>query len=56
VSRGRALDPPASWRVPGPPPSFFATVHPSSVLRSRNREEDHAALVADLTVVADRLA
>jgi DNA polymerase len=55
VSRGRALDPPAGWRVPGLPPTFFATVHPSSVLRSRNRDEDHAALVADLTAVADAL-
>ena len=36
-------------------PTFLATVHPSSVLRSRNRDEDHAALVADLKVVADHL-
>jgi uracil-DNA glycosylase len=55
VSRGRALDPPAAWRVPGAPPTFFATVHPSSVLRSRNRDEDHAALVSDLKAVAGRL-
>jgi DNA polymerase len=55
VSRGRALDPPAGWRAPGTPPTFFATVHPSSILRSRNRDEDHAALVADLRVAADRL-
>jgi DNA polymerase len=55
VSRGRALEPPGGWRVPGAPPTFFATVHPSSILRSRNRDEDHAALVADLRVVADRL-
>ncbi|HVD22480.1 MAG TPA: UdgX family uracil-DNA binding protein [Lapillicoccus sp.] len=55
VSRGRALDPPAGWRAPDTPPKFFATVHPSSILRSRNRDEDHAALVADLRVAADRL-
>ena len=55
VSRGRALEPPGGWRVPGAPLTFFATVHPSSILRSRNRDEDHAALVADLRVVADRL-
>ena len=55
VSRGRALEPPAGWRVEGAAPTFFATAHPSSVLRSRNRDEDHAALVADLRVVADRL-
>ncbi len=55
TSRGRPLDPPAGWRVEGPVPTFLATVHPSSVLRSRNRDEDHAALVADLRVVADHL-
>jgi DNA polymerase len=55
VSRGRPLEAPAGWRVEDPAPTFFATVHPSSVLRSRNREEDHAALVADLEVVADLL-
>jgi uracil-DNA glycosylase family protein len=55
VSRGRPLDPPAGWSVDGASPTFLATVHPSSVLRSRNRDEDHAALVADLKVVADLL-
>ena len=55
VSRGHRLDPPAGWKVPGDPPSFYATVHPSSVLRSRQREEDQAALVADLRVVAEAL-
>ena len=55
VSRGRPLDPPAAWRAEGDPPTFLATVHPSSVLRSRNRDEDHAAFVADLHVVAELL-
>jgi len=32
----------------------LATVHPSSVLRSKNRAEAYAGLVADLAVVADR--
>ena len=55
VSRGRLLDAAVGWRVADPVPTFLATVHPSSVLRSRNRDEDHAALVADLKVVADHL-
>ena len=55
VSRGRPLEAPAGWRVEGAVPTFLATVHPSSVLRSRNRDDDHAALVADLRVVADHL-
>ena len=56
VSRGRPLEAPAGLRVEGPVPTFLATVHPSSVLRSRNRGDDHAALVADLRVVADHLS
>ena len=43
--------------VPSPlAPIVSATVHPSSVLRSRTRDDDHAALVADLRVVADHLS
>ena len=53
---GRPLEALAGWRVEGPVPTFLATVHPSSVLRSRNRDDDHAALVADLRVVADHLS
>ena len=56
VSRGRPLEAPAGWRVEGPVPTFVATVHPSSVLRSRTRDDDHAALVADLRVVAGHLS
>lgn len=56
VSRGRPLETPAGWRVEGPVPTFVATVHPSSVLRSRARDDDHAALVADLRVVAGHLS
>ena len=33
-----------------PPPVAVATAHPSSVLRSRQREVDRAALVRDLAV------
>ena len=56
ASRGRPLEPPAGWRVPGPPPTFLATAHPSSVLRSQQPEEDRAALVADLRLVAEHLS
>jgi DNA polymerase len=33
-----------------------ATTHPSAVLRSRERDRDYAALVADLEVAAGLLA
>jgi uracil-DNA glycosylase family protein len=52
TSRGRVLEPPAGWSIGGRPPMFAATAHPSSVLRSRTPDEDRAALVADLKVVA----
>jgi DNA polymerase len=48
--RGDLLDAPedyADWLV--------ATVHPSSVLRSRNRDDEYAAFVADLAVAASAL-
>jgi DNA polymerase len=38
-----------------PPPVAVATAHPSSVLRSRQREVDRAALVRDLAVAKDLL-
>jgi len=51
ASRGQALDWPddgigSSWS----PAWALATTHPSAVLRSRRRDEDYAALVADLEV------
>lgn len=49
--RGRVLDPPDD----GPMSWIVATVHPSAVLRSRNRDQDRADLVADLRVAADAL-
>jgi DNA polymerase len=53
TSRGRLPEWPESM------PSFHpevvvATTHPASVLRSRRRDEDFAALVADLRLVARR--
>ena len=54
ASRGRVLEPPPAWATT-PAPSFFATVHPSSVLRSQQRDEDFAALVADLRVASAQL-
>lgn len=38
-----------------PPPVAVATAHPSSILRSRQREVDRAALVHDLAVAKDLL-
>jgi DNA polymerase len=53
ASRGRALDWPADGVRSSWTPSWaVATAHPSAVLRSRQREQDYAALVADLEVVA----
>jgi DNA polymerase len=43
------------WSLAHPPEWVLATMHPSGVLRSRRRDEDFAALVADLRVAADRL-
>jgi uracil-DNA glycosylase len=48
--RGRALVWPEGV---GPEPErVFATVHPASVLRSRNRQEDYDAFVADLRLLS----
>jgi len=55
ASRGRRLPWPESW--PTHRGEFsLATAHPASVLRSRQRDEDLAALVADLRVAAGLLA
>ena len=48
--RGRPLDWPADHPSPWAPSAVVATAHPSAVLRSRTREEDLSALVADLAV------
>lgn len=53
TSRGRPLEWPAQLQLPRPPSAVVATAHPSSVLRSRRRDEDLAALVADLRAAAD---
>ncbi|GGB83110.1 uracil-DNA glycosylase [Knoellia flava TL1] len=53
-SRGRWLPWPQAW--PAHRGEFtLATPHPASVLRSRRRDEDLAALVADLRVAAELL-
>jgi uracil-DNA glycosylase family protein len=57
ASRGHALDWPeggigSSWE----PAWTVATTHPSAVLRSRERDRDYAALVADLETAADLLS
>lgn len=56
ASRGRRIDWPADrFALTHPPAWLLATAHPSSVLRSRQRDVDLAALVEDLTVVRDLL-
>ncbi|MDV3220298.1 UdgX family uracil-DNA binding protein [Intrasporangium sp.] len=55
ATRGRALEWPAEQMGAGPS-AAVATAHPSSVLRSREREKDRAALVADLVVARELLA
>jgi len=47
--RGRAMTWPEG--VVSGPERVFATVHPASVLRSRNRQEDYDAFVSDLRLV-----
>ncbi len=46
---------PGGQRVHRPPAWVLPTAHPSSVLRSQDRDTDYAALVADLRVAADLL-
>jgi DNA polymerase len=54
--RGKPQDwPEDRWPLADPPAWVVATMHPSGVLRSRQRDEDFAALVGDLRVAADRL-
>lgn len=54
-TRGKLVDWPAAFPVDDPPGWVLPTTHPSAVLRSRQREEDRAALVADLLVAAASL-
>jgi DNA polymerase len=57
ATRGRPLDWPANGIGSRWAPSWaLTTAHPSAVLRSRQREEDYAALVADLQVAAGLLS
>jgi uracil-DNA glycosylase family protein len=55
VSTSRGLLPGWPDSMPGFHPEIvLATTHPASVLRSRRRDEDFAALVADLRLVAQK--
>jgi DNA polymerase len=54
-TRGQRLSWPSSIPVDVPPEWVVPTVHPSSVLRSRQRSQDLDALVADLVVAAGLL-
>jgi DNA polymerase len=56
--RGRRLDwpePVAQLPAHHEPWWAVATVHPAAVLRSRQREDDYAGLVADLRIVGELL-
>jgi DNA polymerase len=54
--RGRLLDWPSERiGVRTPPAWVLATIHPSAALRSRDRDEMYAGLVADLVVAAQAL-
>ncbi|HET6560621.1 MAG TPA: UdgX family uracil-DNA binding protein [Marmoricola sp.] len=55
ASRGQVLPWPSEVALTAPPEFVVPTVHPSSILRSRQRDEDLAAFVADLSVAAGRL-
>lgn len=50
--RGELLDWPGPPRPGGVPPRFLATIHPSAVLRSDDREAAYNGLVVDLRVAA----
>ena len=54
-TRGRLVEWPDAFPVDDPPDWVLPTTHPSAVLRSRNRDEDLAAFVADLKVAASAL-
>lgn len=53
--RGRLLEWPAGGHLDRRPEWALATVHPSAVLRSRERDEMYAGFVADLRVAAEAL-
>jgi DNA polymerase len=54
--RGKVLDWPPGAPYPGEDTArFLATIHPSAVLRSDNRERAYRGFVDDLTVVAEIL-
>ncbi len=54
-TRGRLVGWPPAFPVQDPPSWVLPTTHPSAVLRSTRRDEDLAALVADLRVAAGSL-
>lgn len=55
TARGRSVPWPGGLGHLAAPPLTVATAHPSSVLRSRQRDADLQALVADLVVARDLL-
>ena len=55
-ARGKRLDWPAHWPASDDRVFAVATTHPSAVLRSRERDRDVEALVADLRIARDLVA
>lgn len=53
--RGRLLEWPADGHLARRPEWALAAVHPSAVLRSRERDEMYAGFVADLRLAAETL-
>jgi len=54
-ARGKLREWPEVLESAGAPAWVLATTHPSAVLRSRDRDRDYDALVADLRVAAEAL-
>ena len=54
--RGQLREWPAGREDPAKPEWVLTTVHPASILRSRQRDSDFAAFVADLQIAAAALA
>lgn len=53
-SRGQALPWPERYPLASPPSWVLATLHPSAVLRSDDRDAAYAGMVADLSIAAAR--
>jgi uracil-DNA glycosylase len=55
AQRGRLLEWPEAWPGQNRPEWVVATIHPSAVLRSDDREQKFASLVHDLSLISEQL-